>query len=101
MEKNLIRIDDLPNEIQEKIREHQEEQRQLELRKRFDEIMQERQPHNIIINNHNTYYITNNVRILRNEGIINEKDEPAIDIIFKNIGRAAGKTAAWLKERNR
>lgn len=83
---SVIKLNDLPLDIQDRIRE------QYNLIKEKNAIIH---PYtNITINNHNTY----NIRILRNQGTINEKDESLLDQFMKGLGRAAGKTWKWLRE---
>ena len=95
---SLVNLNDLPPDIQQKIREHREEQRQLELRKRFNDLIQERQnTTHITINNHNIY----NINILKNDGTINEKQDSLLNMFAKAAGRAAGKTWAWLEQENK
>ncbi len=104
MNNNLIRLDDLPEDLQQKIREHQEEQHQIEIYKKqlqeTREIEKQNPGTNIIINNHNTYNITNNTRILKNEGTINEKQEGILDMLARGAGAAAKGIGKWLNERS-
>lgn len=92
----LIKIEDLPVDIQNKIKEHQEEKKIAEFKKRLDEITNPGT--NITVNNNNIYFITSTTNLVRNDGIINEKNESAIDQFMKAAGRAAGKVYAKLKE---
>lgn len=89
----VIKLNDLPLDIQEKIRE------QYNLTKEQNAIVLPFT--NITINNHNRYYITNNTRVLRNEGTINEKQDSLLDIFARAAGRAAGKTWKWLQEESK
>lgn len=105
--KNLIRLEDLPEDIQNRILQHYEEQIELEYHnqqiEKSKELANNNTRTNIVINNRNTYntYITHNVRALRNEGTINEKKDSVLDIFARAAGRAAGKTWKWLNTEDR
>ncbi len=89
-DENKINLNDLPEDIQERIRA------QYNLTKDKNAII--RPYTNVTINNHNTY----NINIFDNKGgIINERDEPLLDQFMRAMGRAAGKTWVWLEKESK
>ncbi|MDD3474279.1 MAG: hypothetical protein PHP08_00065 [Candidatus Dojkabacteria bacterium] len=103
--KTLVKIEDLPEDIQHELMKRYEIQQRIEQYKiqieDAKELQRQNQGTNIIINNNNRYYITNNTRVLRNDGTINEKQDSVLDIFAKAAGRAAGKAWAKLNEESK